>query len=137
MKTTSSKLLTCLAAFVAMGGLSGCETGGSGGSGGSSTVSTSFYYGTGFYDPWYYGGYYPPDVIVGPPSGGEGPPSGGQPPSGSVPRPEHPIAKPPDGPQVSPSTRPAMDARSGSVNARPAPSIPTGPRPMPRMGGRR
>ncbi len=44
--------------------------------------SVGMYYGTGYYDPWYYGpGYGPPVVVVPPPS--------------SRPRPEHPIARPP------------------------------------------
>ncbi len=82
-----------------LGALTGCE---STDGGGSTQVSGSVYYGTGFYDPWYYGGYYPPDVIVTPP------------PSNPGARPSQPIAKP-------------------------LPSIPSTPRPMPvsRVGGRR
>ena len=66
--------------------------------------STAVYYGAGFYDPWLYGGYYydSPDVIVTPPS--------------APVRPSHPIARPPmAGPRPTPM-----------------PSIPAGPRPMPR-----
>lgn len=79
------------------GGITGCE------STDGSDVSGGAYYGTGFYDPWYYGGYYDdPDVIVTPPSS---PP----------PRPTHPIAPP----------------SSMGPRPMPMPSIPA--RPMPRM----
>ncbi len=83
---------------VCLAGLStGCETTDGGDLGGG------MYYGTGFYDPWYYGGYDDgPDVIVTPPT---------TPP----PRPTHPIAP----------TPPAMRPRP-----MPMPSIPA--RPMPR-----
>jgi hypothetical protein len=82
----------------------GCESTESGGN-----VSSSVYYGVGFYDPWYYGsGYYPPDVIVGPPPNRPGAP----------PSPSHPIATPPvSGPRPTPM-----------------PSIPSAPRGG---GGRR
>jgi hypothetical protein len=90
--------------------LAGCEST----DGGNTSVSTSVYYGVGLYDPWYYGAYYPPDVIV-------TPPPGRPPPGDSGPRPTHPIAKPPP-----------------SVSApRPTPSIPSTPRPMARPAGRR
>lgn len=80
----------------------GCESTDSGGS-----VSGSVYYGVGFYDPWYYGGYYDDvDIIVTPPDRPEPPP-----------RPTHPIA---------PAPAP-----------RPMPSIPSAPRPMPRPAMRR
>ena len=91
------------ALLFALVALTGCEST----DGGGGSVSGSVYYGVGFYDPWYYGGYYDdPDIIVTPPPG-ERPPSGA--------RPEQPIAKPPT---VS-APRPM-----------PMPSIPS--RPMPR-----
>jgi hypothetical protein len=75
---------------VALFAFTGCE------STDGSSVSGGVYYGTGFHDPWYYGGYYDsPDIIVTPP-----------------PRPDRPVA-------------------------RPMPSIPSTPRPMPRGGMRR
>jgi hypothetical protein len=59
----------------------GCSSTDSGGS------SASMYYGVGFYDPWYHGGYYyDHDVIVNPPDRPAAPP-----------RPANPIARPPSG----------------------------------------
>jgi hypothetical protein len=85
----------------------GCESTDGGGS-----ASVGMYYGVGFYDPWYYGGYDDdPDIIVTPPDRPDRPDRG--------PRPEHPIAKPP------------------SVSARPMPSIPSTPRVSARGGGGR
>jgi hypothetical protein len=84
--------------FVLAGLLGGCGTTDEGG---GASVSGGAYYGMGLYDPWYYGGYIPPDVIVTPPERPAPPP-----------RPEHPIAKPP--PVATP---------------RPMPSIPSAPRP--------
>ena len=87
----------------------GCEST----DGGSS--STTVYYGTAFYDPWYHGHYdYDYDVIVTPPDR-----------PGSDPRPSHPIARPP--------------ASGGGVSPRPTPmpSIPSTPRVSPRGGGGR
>jgi len=79
----------------------GCE---STDSGGSTYVSGGVYYGTGFQDPWYYGGYDGDvDIIVTPPPGRPEAPL----------RPEHPIA-----PAPSPAPRPT-----------PMPSIPAAPRP--------
>lgn len=79
-------VIVVVASFV----LTGCE------STGGTSVSGGAYYGTGFRDPWYYGGYYDsPDIIVTPP-----------------PRPDRPVA-------------------------RPLPSIPSTPRPMPHGGMRR
>ncbi len=91
----------------ALGMLTGCENTG----GGNVHASGSVYYGTGYYDPWYYGGY--DDVIIVPP------PEGGRPDDG--PRPTHPIAVPPSTSRPSPQ---------------PMPSIPSMPRPAGR-GGRR
>jgi hypothetical protein len=77
---------------------------------GGSSVSGSVYYGAGYYDTWYEGGYYDdPDIIVTPPSDRPE----------SPPRPTHPIARPP-------APRPT-----------PMPSIPSTPRVSPRMGGGR
>lgn len=82
---------------LATGLFSGCES-----SGGSSNVSGGMYYGAGFYDPWYHGGYYNDvDVIVTPPA--------------NRPHPEHPIARPLPAPAP-----------------RPMPAMPSAPRPMPR-----
>ena len=104
MKTflTTPKLVAALALMVSF---TGCESTGDGGA----NVSGGIYYGVGFYDPWYYGGYYydDPDIIVTPPDRPDRPV-----------RPEQPIAKPP------PAT------------PRPMPSIPSTPRPMPRAGRR-
>lgn len=64
-------------AFLALVGglLTACESTGGGGS-----TNVNYYYGSGFADPWYYGGYYNDvDVIVTPPPG----------------RPSQPIARPP------------------------------------------
>lgn len=78
----------------------GCESTDTGGS----EVSGSVYYGEGFYDPWYYGEAYPPDVIVTPPPERPVEP----------PHVELPIAKPPASPAPTPQ---------------PMPSIPSTPRP--------
>ncbi|MFN0068739.1 MAG: hypothetical protein ACKVYV_14015 [Limisphaerales bacterium] len=108
----------------------GCES--SGGGGGSANVSGSMYYGVGFYDPWYYGGhsyYDDPDIIVTPPDR----------PEGGRPRPEHPIARPPEvAPKPTPrtssrATPPASTRVAPSASPRPTPSMPS----MPRGGGRR
>ncbi|HEX5217982.1 MAG TPA: hypothetical protein VFZ59_00305 [Verrucomicrobiae bacterium] len=86
----------------------GCETTDGGGS-----ASVGMYYGVGFYDPWYYGGYDDdPDIIVTPPDRPDRP--------SDRPRPSHPIANAP-----SASTRPA----------RSMPSIPSTPRVSARGGG--
>ena len=104
--TTSLKFIAALGFTLAV--FSGCETTDGGG------VSGSVYYGVGFNDPWYYGGYYDdPDIIVTPPPVTR-PPDGPTPP----PRPEHPIARPP-----APAPRPT-----------PMPSIPR--TPMPRVRAR-
>src|SRR5262245_58438735 len=77
----------------------GCEST----DGGGTSVSGSIYYGTGFYDPWYHGGYWydDPDVIVTPPPT--------RPPTTPPVAPAHPIAPTP--------------------SPRPMPSIPSTPRP--------
>jgi hypothetical protein len=109
---TSKISFTLTAGLLFMTGVfTGCETT----DGGNTRVSSSTYYGSGYYDPWYHGNYHDdPDVIVSPPPAGN-PPDQGL-------RPTHPIAMPP---QVS---RPP---------SRPPPSIPSRPRPAPRGGGRR
>lgn len=95
--------------FLASGMLSGCESN----QGGSANV-TSNYYGVGYYDPWYHGGYDDRDVIIVPPPRGN-PPDNGL-------HPAHPIASPP------PAPRPSLQ---------PSPSIPSTPRPAPRPAVRR
>ena len=68
------------AGLFGLGVLGGCGTTGGGGD-----VSGGVYYGAGFYDPWYYGGYADDvDIIVTPPQKPAAPP-----------RPSHPIATPP------------------------------------------
>ena len=102
MKTMNHFLKITAAMMLALALFTGCEsTGGS--------VSGSVYYGTGFYDPWYYGDYYHQgDIIVTPPA-----------------RPERPAH--PEQPIYHPSTpRPT-----------PMPSIPSAPRISPRGGGGR
>lgn len=137
MSTRWFRALAGLLGAGLMGVSTGCESSGGGGGGtASSSVSASMYYGTAFYDPWYYGGYYPypPDVIVTPPPIGERPPVEGGP------RPEQPIARPPDSgvaqPKAVTSDRTPVAARPAPA-PRPAPSIPSMPRPMPRGGMRR
>lgn len=75
----------------------GCATDDDGGG----SVSGSFYYGVGMYDPWYYGDYDDVDIIVTPPDRPEAPP-----------RPSHPIARPP----------------ASTPRPMPMPSIPSMPR---------
>jgi hypothetical protein len=83
--------------LLTLGLLTGCEST----DGGSSNVNSSFYYGVGVYDPWYYGGYYDdPDIIVTPPSGG----SGGA-------HPSHPIARPPAASAPRPTPMPSIPSR--------------------------
>jgi hypothetical protein len=82
---------------LAAGLFTGCESSGDG-----SSVSGGMYYGAGFYDPWYHGGYYNDvDVIVTPPA--------------HRPPPDRPVARPLPAPAP-----------------RPMPSMPSAPRPMPR-----
>ena len=89
----------CLAWMLAGFLLAGCS------STDDSQVNASVYYGAGFNDPWYYGGYYDDiDVIVTPPDRPDSPP-----------KPTHPIAP-------TPAPRPM-----------PMPSIPRTPMPMPRV----
>jgi len=96
MKAPRSRIVLSLVGLGLGCLLSGCESTDGG------DVSGAMYYGTGFYDPWYYGAYYDsPDVIVTPPPA----------------RPSHPIATPP--PSFGP--RPT-----------PMPSIPSRPMAMPR-----
>ena len=105
---TQFKLMAVL--ILGLGVLIGCEST----DGGSTQVSGSVYYGVGFYDPWYYGGYYDDvDIIVTPPDRPDRPPGEVTPP-----RPTHPIA-----PVPSPAPRPT-----------PMPSIPR--TPMPRVSAR-
>jgi hypothetical protein len=94
---TNGKLLAAPArALVAFNGCESTERGGG-------SVSGGVYYGAGFYDPWYYGGYDcdDPDTIVAPP--------GNRHEWGA--HPEQPIARP-----------------GRTPTARPMPSIPSAPR---------
>jgi len=99
----------------------GCDTGSSGGS-----THTTVYYGTGFYDPWYYNGCYDCDhddkVVINPPPASPDRDWGA--------RPSHPIAEPP--------ARGDWGGGGGrpSVSPRPTPSIPSTPRPSARSRGR-
>jgi hypothetical protein len=113
MKTLLTFCLGSAASIVALLLFTGCEST----DGGGTSVSGGVYYGVGFYDPWYYGGYYGTGVIVAPPPGYV-PPAGSQPPGERPVKPEQPIAKPPSSP-------------------RPTPSIPSTPRPMARPAMRR
>jgi hypothetical protein len=100
MKNFKTTLKLSAAVLLAIVGSIGCEST----DGGNAQVSGSFYYGVGFYDPWYYGDdHYPPDVIVTPPPDRPMPP----------PHVENPIATPPPS-----APRPT-----------PMPSIPSTPRP--------
>jgi hypothetical protein len=93
--------LNLLAGLIAMLLLSpGCAST----EGSDTQVSGSMYYGVGFHDPWYYGGAYPPDVIVTPP-------------------PDRPV-EPPHVEHYN-ATPPA----TASTTPRPMPSIPSMPRP--------
>jgi hypothetical protein len=104
MKSDQYALKALVLGLAIIGFVTGCESEGGGGS-----VSGGVYYGTTFYDPWYYGHYHGDmDIIVTPPPGG-----GIDSPS----RPSHPIATPP----------------SSSVRPTPMPSIPS----MPRVSARR
>jgi hypothetical protein len=87
----------------------GCEST----DGGSAGASVGVYYGVGFYDPWYYGGYHDHDydININPPDRPDGP--------NRPVRPEQPIAEP----------------RTSSQRS--TPSIPSTPRPAARGGGGR
>ena len=103
------RLTLILAGALLLPAFTGCES-----TGGGTHVSGSVYYGVGFSDPWYYGGYYDDvDIVVTPPDRPT-PPGGSTPP----PRPTHPIAP-------APTPRPT-----------PMPSIPSTPRVTPRVGRR-
>ncbi len=125
MNASTLSFTLSAALLFALGMFTGCESTDDG----NTHVSSNTYYGVGFYDPWYYGDYhYDYDGVAPPPPGS--PPDYGsrpvRPPPGNSPdrglHPSHPIASPP---QVS---RPS---------ARPMPSIPSTPRPMPRPAMRR
>ena len=62
--STTKRMVSLAAGLLSLGIFAGCEST----DGGSSSASVGVYYGTGFYDPWYYGGYYEHhDVVVTPP----------------------------------------------------------------------
>lgn len=92
------------AGFFALAIVMGCEST----EGGSSGGNVGVYYGVGFYDPWYYGGYHDhdTDIDITRPDRPDRPM-----------RPEQPIARPP------------------ASSPRPTPSIPSTPRPAFRGGG--
>jgi len=143
MKPPTGSVVAAAGLALVAGLLTACQS--DGGGGGSSSVHGSVYYGVGFYDPWYYGGYpYPPDIVVTPPEGGRPPGEGGA-------RPEQPIAKPPERPVAEPRATPSEQSRSSKYSgsgerpsastrsipaSRPTPSIPSMPRPMGRVGRR-
>ncbi len=86
MKTVTTFLKPIVMTVFLLVATTGCESPNGGGN-----VSGSAYYGVGFYDPWYHGGYYyPPNVIVTPP------------PTRPV-RPEQPIYRPSPRPTPMPS----------------------------------
>ena len=98
MATSRSFLKQSVIVLFLSSGLTGCESTDSD----TAVSGGGVYYGSTFYDPWYYGDYdYPPDVIVTPPVDRPD----------SPPRPVQPIYNPP-GPSVNP-----------------LPSIPSTPRP--------
>jgi hypothetical protein len=123
MKTSKHTFSLAATLLLVAATFTGCESSDTGGH-----PTTNVYYGVGFYDPWYYGGYYGDDVdiIVSPPS------SGSRPEGGPPPRPSQPIARPPSQgarpsqPIAQPPTASQMPA------ARPMPSIPSTPRASPR-----
>jgi hypothetical protein len=111
MKTFASSIKFISALGLLLVTSSGCETT----DGGGGSASVGMYYGVGFYDPWYYGGYdNDADIIITPPNRPDRPTD--------RPRPSHPIADSP-----SASTRPA----------RSMPSIPSASRGSARGGGGR
>jgi|SRR5882672_1346488 len=106
MKSFATHFKFIAALALVLGAFTGCETT----DGGSTQVSGSVYYGVGFSNPWYYGGYDDDvDIIVTPPDRPDRPPGEITPP----PKPTHPIA-----PAPAPAPRPM-----------PMPSIPAAPRP--------
>ena len=87
MKALTILLKRIVVVAVALVAFTACEST----DGGGGNVSGGMYYGVGFYDPWYYGGYHDDvDVIVRPPDRPDRPDR-----PGPGPRPEHPIARPP------------------------------------------
>lgn len=98
------------AGFFALAIVMGCEST----EGGSSGGNVGVYYGVGFYDPWYYGGYddHDVDIDINPPNRPDRPDRPDRPV-----RPEQPIAQP----------------RTSSQRS--TPSIPSTPAPAFRGGG--
>jgi hypothetical protein len=95
------------AVWLGLAMVTGCESTG----GGSSSANVGVYYGVGFYDPWYYGGYNDQDIDI-----DINPPDRPDRPDRPV-RPEQPIAQP----------------RTSSQRS--TPSIPSTPAPAFRGGG--
>lgn len=82
MKSIARRLAIATPLLIAISALNSCETSGDPG------ASSSYYYSSGYNDPWYYGGYdNDADIIVTPP---------GNRPDAPL-RPTHPIARPPGG----------------------------------------
>jgi hypothetical protein len=100
-------VLRFAAVWFALAMVAGCESTG----GGSSSASVGVYYGVGFYDPWYYGGYHDHDYDI-----DITPPNRPDRPDRPV-RPEQPITQP----------------RTSSQRS--TPSIPSTPQPAFRGGG--
>lgn len=83
MKSIAKRLVLTTSLLTAVCGMNGCVS-----SGDPDAGSDSFYYSSGYSDPWYYGGYDDDvDIIVTPP---------GNRPDAPL-RPTHPIALPPRG----------------------------------------
>lgn len=81
MKPFARRIAAAAALIPTIAGLTSCDTSGT-------SVDSGYYYSSGSYDPWYYGGYYDdPDIIAIPPGGRPDGPA----------RPAHPIARPPMG----------------------------------------
>jgi hypothetical protein len=80
MKTFVKLASRAALAALLVAGLSSCES--SNGVSVSGSVGVGMYYGSGYYDPWYYGPGYGPPVVVVPP-----PPPGGRPPPVNRPTP--------------------------------------------------
>jgi hypothetical protein len=105
--STLKHLFGFAAVWFTLAMVTGCESTG----GGSSSANVGVYYGVGFYDPWYYGGYHDHDYDI-----DITPPDRPDRPDRPV-RPEQPIAEP------------------RTASQRSTPSIPSTPAPAFRGGG--
>jgi hypothetical protein len=98
---TSKPLKLVAALLLAPWTFTGCEST----DGGNAQVSGGAYYGVGFYDPWYHGGYYDDgDIVVTPPDRPDRP--------DRPVRPEQPIARPPAS-TPRPTPMPSMPSGGG------------------------